>query len=92
MLLIAFIFLLLRFVQFYIEKTNQIIFAVHFFVNIFKIFFVSFVFNMRDLPAKQKRPLQAFAAALSRNKERNYNCESVLCIGRRYSFLLMVTS
>jgi len=44
------------------------------------------------LPAKQKRPLQAFAAALSRNKERNYNCESVLCIGRRYSFLLMVTS
>ena len=35
MLLIAFIFLLLRFVQFYIEKTNQIIFAVHFFINIF---------------------------------------------------------
>jgi len=35
---------------------------------------------MRDLPAKQKRPLQAFVAALSRNKERNYNCESVLCI------------
>lgn len=35
MLLIAFIFLLLRFVQFYIEKKNQIIFAVHFFVNIF---------------------------------------------------------
>ena len=46
---------------------------------------------MRDLPAKQKRPLQAFAAALSRNKERNYDCESVLCIGRRCSFLLMVT-
>ena len=32
---------------------------------------------MRDLPAKQKRPLRVFAAALSRNKERDCDDESL---------------
>lgn len=47
---------------------------------------------MRDLPAKQKRPLQVFVAALSRNKERDCDDESVLRIGMCCSFLLMATS
>lgn len=42
---------------------------------------------MRDLPAKQKRPLPAFVAALSSNKEMNYDCELL-----ELSFLLMATS